>query len=158
MEKYQLLNKMLWLTKGEKGFTLIETMIMLTVILVLLSIAVLPFPKLAANFEKEQFLNQLQADLFFAQSYAIAKQETVEVRFIHKEDRYTIRSRTATANFLVQRNIPDTIRYIDGSLATLSFLQNGNTNSFGTVHFKYRDQYISLIFQIGKGRFYVKEQ
>ncbi|WP_049663160.1 competence type IV pilus minor pilin ComGD [Bacillus sp. FJAT-27231] len=153
-----MFHKRMRLPKEERGFTLMETMVVLTIIIVLLSIAVLPFPKLAAHFEKEQFLNQLQADLFFAQSYAIARQEKVEVKFFYTENCYTIRSLTSTANFLVQRNMPDTIRYMDGSLTILSFLPNGNTNNFGTVRFRYGSRYISLVFQIGKGRFYVTEQ
>ncbi|RJS59682.1 competence type IV pilus minor pilin ComGD [Bacillus sp. PK3_68] len=153
-----MLNKIERCARSDEGFTLVETMVILTVIVVLLSVAVLPFPRVAADFEKQQFLNQLQADLFLAQSYAIAKQEVVEVRFIYTENRYTIRPLTAPTNLFVQRSMPDTIRYVDGSLAKLSFLPNGNTSSFGTVHFEYLDRHISLIFQIGKGRFYVKEQ
>ncbi|KAB7708779.1 hypothetical protein F9802_01110 [Bacillus aerolatus] len=153
-----MLNKMILLLKSEKGFSILEMLLILSIMLVLLSVTVLPLPKLAANFEKKQFFNQLQADLFLAQSYAIAKQDVVEVKFLPAGDRYSIHPVTASSVMLIQRNMPDSIRHVNGSLAKLSFLPNGNTSSFGTVHFKYQDQYISLIFQIGKGRFYVKEQ
>ncbi|MFK2824353.1 competence type IV pilus minor pilin ComGD [Bacillus sp. B190/17] len=153
-----MLNKLAVSIKKEKGFTIIETIIVLMVILVLLSAAVLPFPKLAANFEKEKFLNQLQADLFLAQSYAAAKQEVVEVRFIRANNCYVIRSAALFSDMAIQRELPDTMQYAESSLANLSFLPNGNTTSFGTVRFKYRDRLISVVFQIGKGRFYVKEE
>ncbi|KIL75289.1 hypothetical protein A3781_09345 [Bacillus badius] len=153
-----MFNKMKKAIKEEQGFTMIETMVVLAVVLVVLSITVLSFSRGAAEFEKRQFLNQLRADLFLAQSHAIAKQETVEVRFAYGGNRYTVRTLASSSSFLVQRNIPDAIQYMDGSLAKLSFLPNGNTNSFGTVYFKYGDRYLSLVFQIGKGRFYVKEQ
>lgn len=153
-----MLNKLMQLQKGETGFTVIETMIILTVILILLSVAVLPFPKLAANVEKRQFLNQLQADIFLAQSYAVAKQEKVELRFSSANNSYTVKPFGAAADVIVQRHLPDLVQYTEGSLSKVSFLPNGNTDSFGTVHFNCGDRRVSLIFQIGKGRFYVKEE
>ncbi|PAQ14815.1 hypothetical protein CD798_09150 [Bacillaceae bacterium SAOS 7] len=144
--------------RNQQGVSMLEMLIVLSVFLIILSAAMIPFPKMLDNMEKEKFMDQLQADLYLAQSYAISKQEIVNIQFLTTIDSYRIKTVNVPSEMLAQRELPDSVRHMEGSLQEIWFLPNGNTNRFGTMLFKYKDRYIKVVFQIGKGRFYVEEQ
>ncbi|WP_100331552.1 competence type IV pilus minor pilin ComGD [Bacillus xiapuensis] len=142
---------------SQKGFSMLEIMLMLVIMLVLLAAAIIPLPKQMDRLDKKLFLYQLQADLYWAKSYAITKQETVNLQFLPIEKSYRIRTLSASRKMLVKRKLPASIRHVNGSLDNISFLPNGNANRFGTILFFHKEEYFSIVCQIGKGRFYVKE-
>ncbi|WP_100402352.1 competence type IV pilus minor pilin ComGD [Bacillus sp. FJAT-42315] len=144
--------------RNQQGVSMLEMLIVLSVFLIILSAAMIPFPKMLDNMEKEKFMDQLQADLYLAQSYAISKQEIVNIQFLMTIDSYRIKTVNVPSEMLAQRELPDSIQHMEGSLQEIWFLPNGHTNRFGTMLFKYKDRYIKVVFQIGKGRFYVEEQ
>ncbi|MBM7650465.1 competence protein ComGD [Bacillus ectoiniformans] len=143
---------------NEKGVSLLEVLLVLSVIIVLLMVTVLPFPKMFADIEKKQFVNQLQTDLFYAQSYSISNQVRVNIKFFPGSQGYQIKTIASPSHVLVIRTFPDMIRYVNGTISEILYLPNGNTNRFGSAHFKCQDQLVQLVFQIGKGRFYVKDE
>ncbi|WP_338750071.1 competence type IV pilus minor pilin ComGD [Bacillus sp. FJAT-52991] len=153
-----MLNRSMKHVRNQQGVSMIEMLMVLSIFLIILAAAIIPFPKMLDSMEKEKFIDQLQADLYLAQSHAISKQEIVNVQLLTTRDSYRMKTMTAPSTVLVQRKFPDSIRHLDGSLQEIWFLPNGNTNRFGTMLFKYKDGYIKVVFQIGKGRFYVEEQ
>ncbi|WP_343070788.1 competence type IV pilus minor pilin ComGD [Bacillus sp. REN10] len=144
--------------RNQKGMSMLEILMVLSIVLIILTAAMIPYPKMIENMEKEKFIDQLQADLYLAQSHAISKQQIVNVQLLTTRDAYQMKTLTAPSTILVQRQFPDSIRHLDGSLQEIRFLPNGNTNRFGTMLFQYKEKYIKVVFQIGKGRFYVEEQ
>ncbi|WP_052728939.1 competence type IV pilus minor pilin ComGD [Bacillus thermotolerans] len=152
-----MFHKVFFSLQKDRGFSMLEVLLVLSVMLVLLSVLVLPLPKLTASAEKNQFFYQLQADLFFAQSYAISRQERVEVRFSSNPQGYTVHSLSGSSLSL-HRTMPQSVTYIAGSLSKMTFLPNGNTIEFGLLRFMHRGESISYVVQIGKGRFYVQKE
>lgn len=143
---------------NEKGVSMLEVLMVLTVIIILLTVAILPFPKIFSDIEKRQFVNQLQTDLFYAQSYSISNQVRVNIKFYPGSQGYQIKTIASPSHVLVIRTFPETIRYVNGTISEMLFLPNGNTNRFGSAHFTCGEQLIQLVFQIGKGRFYVNDE
>ncbi len=108
--------------------------------------------------EKQRFFNQLKADLYYGQQYAISHQHEVYVYFIPEQNMYYIKGRD-TKDFLIRRDIPEGITVAIGSQQLFfQFQPDGNINKFGSINiFVGKDKY-RLTFLIGKGRFYVEKE
>lgn len=61
--------------KNQSGFTLIEMLFVLSIILVMASVSVILIRPQYLFFEKERFYSQLKADLLYSQQYAISQQK-----------------------------------------------------------------------------------
>lgn len=146
------------MNSNQKGFTLIESLVVLSIFLIISSITAFTI-KPQYNMEGDQtFISQLKADLYYAQQYAISNQVEVKVNFIPEQNRYIIFERNDLPN-LVERNYSPNIRIISGSLLLyLTFTANGSTEKIGTLYIYTEDKSYRLTVLIGKGRFYVSEE
>ncbi|HZG71970.1 MAG TPA: competence type IV pilus minor pilin ComGD [Chondromyces sp.] len=143
--------------KKEDGYTLLEILLVLTVLVVLLGVAVIPLPKLGQEMDKRIFIAQLHNDLQFAHAKAMAEQQKVQVNF-HTNQKYVIKTLSAVSSETITRSFPQSVRYLEGTMNSIVFLPNGNTDRFGTMTFIVEKEVIKVVFLIGKGRFYVKEE
>lgn len=140
---------------GNKGFTLIEVLIVLLVFTIFLSLSLASFKPLKNTLDKKMIISQLEADLYYAQTYTISRQELVTVQFYPAYNRYLMR--TAKGKVIVDRTWATSAKLIDGSYLSFNILQDGNINKFGTLSFEINGQTFNLIFNIGRGRFRVQE-
>ncbi|WP_368077877.1 competence type IV pilus minor pilin ComGD [Bacillus sp. NTK074B] len=141
---------------AEAGYTLIEILIVLLIFTILLSwvgFSVLP---LKSHTEKELFISQLESDLYQIQSYSINHQTLISLTFYPLTSKYV--AKTGARQTIVSRELPEGIEMVSrNSLEEITFFPDGNTNRFGRVNFKMKDERLHLMFQIGQGRFYVQE-
>ena len=77
----------------ENGFTLIESLIVLSIFLILSLITIFFVKPQYEMTESKEFLTQLQADLFYAQQYAISHQKEVTINIMSDQHYYYIRDR-----------------------------------------------------------------
>lgn len=162
---YQLMGLSLLLSQRNKqmtvkcnGFTLVETLIVLSVFLIM-SFSSFVLLKPTHNFlQSQQFFSQLKSDLFFAQQYAISHQEEVTVHIMPESNYYYIRTRF-NGSVLVERTFSPEIKVREGSLKFyFQYMADGNTNTFGSFYVDIGDKRYRMTLLIGRGRFYVVEE
>ncbi|MDQ0218333.1 type II secretion system protein [Peribacillus cavernae] len=147
-------------SESNRGFTLTETLVVLTIFLLLFSLASGLFPHFLKSQEIDQFLRQFSDDVYFAQSYAISHQQYIEVVI----DQYPGRSgeKYHVANVmkgkLLERNIPKDVTFTRGSMnLRILFAPNGNISTAGVWNVKTSSSSYKMTFNIGKGRFRIEK-
>lgn len=142
----------------EKGFTLIESLIVLSTISILLSFTFVNFSPIMERKVMPQFFDQLANDVLFAQQYAISTKQSVTIVFSPEHNMYIVQSPNEN-KILIQRKYKKDIQIntrINGAI--LRYNQSGNLTNPGRygISYKAKENY-SIIFQLGYGRFYVEK-
>ncbi|MEH7255108.1 competence type IV pilus minor pilin ComGD [Neobacillus niacini] len=142
--------------RNQKGFTLIESLIVLSILLIISSITAFNFKPQYNSTNDKAFISQLKADLYYGQQYAISHQVEVKVFFYEYDYKYSLNS---GSNLLVERNHSPKIRVSQGTIPLyFKFNSNGNVDRFGTLFIRTPQKNYRLTVLIGKGRFYVIEE
>lgn len=144
--------------QAEKGFTLVESLIVLAGFFVLISISLLLLKPQYLSSENEAFLIRLQADLLYGQQYAISHQLDVTVNFLPEKSYYYLHD-SVEGKVIVERYYSESVKVLPGSLSYyFRFLPDGNVNKFGSLYIEVGQKRYRLTVLIGKGRFYVTEE
>lgn len=139
---------------NEKGFTLIESLFVLSTFLLIASLSLLLLRPHHSFLEKEMFFSQLKTDIFYAQHYALTSQKPVTMNFDSRKHYYYVRE--YNGDLLLERYFSDDITVSEGSLKLyLRFNADGNISEFGSLFIYIGDDIYRLTFLIGRGRFYV---
>ncbi|WP_132088321.1 competence type IV pilus minor pilin ComGD [Neobacillus niacini] len=142
--------------RNQKGFTLIESLIVLSIFLIISSITAFNFKPQYNSANDKAFISQLKADLYYGQQYAISHQMEVKVIFYEYDHKYTL---VSGSNPIVERNHSPKIRVSQGTIPLFfKFNPNGNVDRFGTLFIRTAKKNYRLTVLIGKGRFYVIEE
>lgn len=142
--------------RNQKGFTLIESLIVLSIFLIISSITAFSIKPQYYSAVDKAFISQLKADLYYGQQYAIANQMEVKVIFYEYEHMYLI---STVSKQLVERNHSPMITVTQGTIQLVfKFNSNGNVDRFGTLYIRTQQTNYRLTLLIGKGRFYVMEE
>jgi competence protein ComGD len=145
------------MNNNQKGFTLIESLLVLSIFMIISSITVFSLKPQQTVMEDEAFLTQLKADLYNAQQYAISHQVDVSIIFFPTQFRYSIFLQPELPP-IVNRNYSTNINLTEGTIPLyFKYLSDGNVNKFGTLFIQTNNKKYVLTILIGKGRFYVKE-
>jgi competence protein ComGD len=142
------------MTKNENGFTLLESLFVLSIFLLLTSLSLLFLSPNHTSLEKQLFFSQLKADLFLAQQYAITNQEVVLVNFDPENHFYYVKK--TNGKTLIKKEFSEKITVSEGSLKlNFRFSSSGNISSFGSIYIYIEKERYRMTFLIGEGRFYV---
>lgn len=143
---------------NQKGFTLIESLLVLSVFLIISSVTAFSLKPQYMMIDDQSFFTQLKADLFYAQQYAISHQCEVNVIFSETQFKYQVFIRYDLP-VLVERNYSKNMTVYGGSLPLyFRFLPSGNASKFGSFFIKTKDKLFRMTILIGEGRFYVVEE
>lgn len=143
---------------NQKGFTLIESLVVLSIFLIISSITVISIKPQYNMADDETFISQLKADIYYAQQYAISHQKEVKVNFAPNKNSYFIYEHNNSSN-IVERQYSPSIQVSPGSIPLyFKYLPNGNVEQFGSLYIKSKEKSYRLTVLIGKGRFYVIEE
>lgn len=138
-----------------KGFTLIESLIVLSIVAIISTVTLFLMKPYQLFFEKKLFLSQLQSDFYVAQQYAISHQRDITVTILPEQKYYYIRDRY-DAPFVLERYYSSNVNIKPGSLTlSFKFLPNGNANQIGSFYIQIGEKYYRFTMQLGKGRFYI---
>jgi competence protein ComGD len=141
-----------------RGFTLIETLIVLSIVAVITTVTMFEINPKMNRFDNHLFLTQLQSDFYFAQQYAISHQQELTVVFDLQQKRYYIRGKFDSAFTVVEKQFPPKVSVKYGSLPlTFKILPDGNVSHFGSLYIYIDRKEYKLTFLLGKGRFYIVE-
>lgn len=148
------MDKIVETVRDEKGFTLLESLFVLSIFLIISSFSLFLLKPHQVTMEKELFITQLKADLLFAQQHALSTQKLVAVNFVNPRKYYYIRK--YTGEILLEREYSERITVAEGSQPLyFRYHSSGNISSFGSIHIYIGDEIYRMMFQLGKGRFYV---
>ncbi|WP_062104692.1 competence type IV pilus minor pilin ComGD [Bacillus niameyensis] len=141
--------------QSEKGFTLIEMMIVLAVISIILSFSILTLKSFSEMIQKKMFVTQLESDLYYAHSYALNRRETVVFSFSILSNEYN--AVTATGEVIFVRKLPHSIYIEKTNLHSFSITPRGTVSNFGTVNFRHNQKTFKMTVYIGRGRFSIEK-
>jgi competence protein ComGD len=140
---------------NNRGFTLIETLLVLSIVFIISSVTIFNFNPHKNIFIDQLFISQLQSDLYFAQQYAISHQKEVTVHIDQVKNNYTLSVETKP---ILERVFTTEVVWEEASLLlTFRFLRDGNINKIGVIYFTINQRKYKLTILLGKGRFYVVE-
>ncbi|KAB7670018.1 competence type IV pilus minor pilin ComGD [Bacillus sp. B1-b2] len=140
----------------ESGFTLVEMLIALSLFTILASFSILLLKPQQTALTENNFITQLQADLYYGQTYALANQQLVQVKIFPAIKRYYLHEEIGTG-YLVNRYYDPSVEFLNQSSISFYILPNGNFSRFRSYDFSIANQKYRITTLIGKGRFYVTE-
>jgi competence protein ComGD len=144
--------------KSERGFTLLETIFVLSIFLTIASISTILLKPHFHFLEKQQFMTHFKADLLYGQQYAISRQVRVNVYIFPERNYYYLREANSGEQIL-GREIPERITLRKGTMPlNFQFLPDGNMDRFGSIYMINDKDWYRMTFLIGKGRFYVTKE
>ncbi|MFC5559264.1 competence type IV pilus minor pilin ComGD [Ureibacillus thermophilus] len=136
--------------KDEKGFTLLEMLLVLMIVLLIGGITSSFSIKVTEKMIVDQFFHQLKLDIQMAQMWAIEHEKSCYVSFSSAK-KYKIFHQMNEV--LLEREIPELITFSNlSTLSTLSINSKGIVRNFGTLTFHTPDGVKLLIINIDKGR------
>ncbi|MFC0188285.1 competence type IV pilus minor pilin ComGD [Fictibacillus aquaticus] len=141
---------------GEDGFTLAEVMIVLLALSLLTGAGWYSFQSFHKSVQTKAFLKSLKKDLYFTQQTAAVNESFVTFVF-HQDHTYSVRMGAAKVYKKVV--YPEFIT-VEPITMPLSIVYNprGNISQGGMLMIRAGKKRFHLVFQIGKGRFYVEER
>ena len=147
----------------EKGFTLLETILVLMITSSLLLFPVLLIENVTESVQIDLFFRELTSKITNMQSYAILHDQTTDIQFNPEEN--TIKFRIVDAN--VQNDIlnetwelDDTYYCLKGKTTkTFGFKRGtGNITKSNRISFHTTQGEYELIYLMGSGRFEIREK
>lgn len=124
------MNKFKW---NEKGFTMIEMLLVLSIVMVVSSCVVFLTSTKMKDMEEERFYRQLHLDIMRLQAISIGGNRYTYLNFPNNRTRYKAESAGVV---WFEKDLPKNMRLGDEStLKGISFHPNGNVNSFGNLLF-----------------------
>lgn len=133
----------------EKGFTIIEMLLVLSIVMVVSSSVILLSASKLEEMEEERFYKQLHLDIQRIQAISIGENKYTYIYFINNRRSYQARS----ANIILfEKELPRNMHLADEStIKTISFHPNGNLNNFGNLLFETERGEKRITLYIGRG-------
>ncbi|TPV44017.1 comG operon protein ComGD [Bacillus dicomae] len=141
----------------QKGFTLLEMLLVLFAISVLSMVTYFNVHSLYEKQKIEQFLRQFSNDILYMQQLAINRQKHYTLRW-HK-DRHMYYIGESSKNLSIIKREYDSDIQIDLNTFPnpMTYNPSGNINRGGTILLSYRSYKYEIVFQLGRGRFTYRE-
>lgn len=140
--------------ENASGFTLVEMLIVLIIIMVLTILIVPNMFKMIQKFETTTFFKQLNSDILYIQNETMSQAR--EYRLVLKQDQQHYYIVNYENKIVKEIKIPDGINYSNVQ-TTIRFNLRGNVFNPRTIYFKDKDTSYKLVLPLGKGRHYIEE-
>lgn len=141
----------------QKGFTLLEMLLVLFAISVLSMVTYYNVHSLYEKQKIEQFLRQFSNDILYMQQLAISRQKHYTLRW-HKERNMYYIGESGTNLFIIKREYDNDIQMDLNTFPNpMTYNPSGNINRGGTILLSYRSYKYEIVFQLGRGRFTYRE-
>jgi competence protein ComGD len=143
--------------RNNSGHTLTELIIALFILSTVAQITLLSFNEFHLAKVDRDFIEILSSDLMYAQQWAISNEKSVTVRINNSDHSYTINDSVYVV--LQKRYFDPGMRFEKGTIdfSTITFKSNGSVDKAGTILLYTPHDHYKIVFNLGKGRFYVKE-
>ncbi|PGK36351.1 competence protein ComG [Bacillus anthracis] len=141
----------------EKGFTLLEMLLVLFAISVLSMVTYFNVHSLYEKQKIEQFLRQFSNDILYMQQLAINRQKHYTLRW-HKDRHMYYIGESSTNLSIIKREYDSDIQIDLNTFPNpMTYNPSGNINRGGTILLSYRSYKYEIVFQLGRGRFTYRE-
>lgn len=145
-------------SSDESGFTLLESLTVLAIATIMLTVVFAVMPPTIQKQADMQFVEQFVRDLHHAQQYAIATGERVRVIVDHQNKSYAVRPLNMDVKSIITRSYSKSIQIEETTLTkNLIFNSTGSANSSGRILIKSRDYVYELTIYIGEGKMNVQK-
>ena len=138
--------------KNEQGYTLIEMLLVLFIVMCLTGIVTKISMKVSEAKEIDRFFTQLQLDIQFIQMYSMQQREVVSMKFEEPTNRYIIKKDFHTIDY--ERPFPKDVEFlpVSSTFVTVVYNANGNVNRAGTLYFETPVGIKKVVITLGVGR------
>ncbi|BCD25134.1 ComG operon protein 4 [Bacillus cereus] len=141
----------------QKGFTLLEMLLVLFAISVLSVVTYFHVHSLYEKQKIEQFLRQFSNDILYMQQLAINRQKHYTLRW-HKDRHMYYIGESSTDHSIIKREYDSDIQLDLNTFPNpMTYNPSGNINRGGTILLSYRSYKYEIVFQLGRGRFTYRE-
>ncbi|MDA1642919.1 MULTISPECIES: comG operon protein ComGD [unclassified Bacillus cereus group] len=141
----------------QKGFTLLEILLVLFAISVLSMVTYVNVHSLYEKQKIEQFLRQFSNDILYMQQLAINRQKHYTLRW-HKDRHMYYIGESSTDLSIIKREYDSDIQLNLNTFPNpMTYNPSGNINRGGTILLSYRSYKYEIVFQLGRGRFTYRE-
>ncbi|MDC3413402.1 prepilin-type N-terminal cleavage/methylation domain-containing protein [Aquibacillus sp. 3ASR75-11] len=143
---------------NEKGFTLLEVVVVLGITVMLLFIGIKIPLSVIDHQTTKQFFERFQSDMLRMQQETTLTSEYIRMTIYPDRHTYEIR-KGGTGKLMIKREIPEGWEINLRTLSQpLSFLRNGNIQNPGTFSITTNDSTFLITFPFGKARSYIVKQ
>lgn len=152
----QVVNFFLGKSRNERGFTLIEMLLVLVIVGVIVS-AVLPLSveQIQRHMHKKT-MNQIELAIRMAQTMAMEEQTTVFCE-VFRETRFVIK-KSIVGEPIYEQNLPEGLQMeITTARGRIQFQPSGNVTQIGRLRFYTESEEVYYTINLGKGRFLLHE-
>ncbi|MDM5249194.1 MULTISPECIES: competence type IV pilus minor pilin ComGD [unclassified Lysinibacillus] len=138
--------------KSERGYTFVEMIIVLFIVMCLSVIVVKYSLKAAETRELERFFTQIQLDIQYIQTYSMHQREYISMKFESSSKRYIIKKDFYTE--LYERPFPKGVEFIpeSNSVHTIIYNYYGTVMTPGTIYFNTPQGIKKVVITLGRGR------
>jgi len=141
--------------KSESGFTLIEMLIVLVMIMVLTILIVPNMFKMIQKYETNAFFKQLNSDILYIQNETMSQAKEYRIVLQANQQYYYIIN---FENKIVKEvKVPEGINYSNVQ-TTIKFNVRGSIFNPRTIYFNDKETAYKLVLPLGKGRHYIEER
>ena len=141
----------------QKGFPLLEMLLVLFAISVLSMVTYFHVHSLYEKQKIEQFLRQFSNDILYMQQLAINRQKHYTLRW-HKDRHMYYIGESSTDHSIIKREYDSDIQLDLNTFPNpMTYNPSGNINRGGTILLSYRSYKYEIVFQLGRGRFTYRE-
>lgn len=130
---------------------MIESLIVLSIVMIILGTLAYGSFNLNKSMEEKHFVKMIERDLLIGHTYAITNNQYVWFTYRFEDNTYFL---SVNQQMLIKRKLPDHISFQPGQrMNYFYFSPSGNISRFGTLTFYIGENTYNIIFTIGKGRF-----
>lgn len=144
--------------KQEEGITIIESLLVLSLVSVFISLPVIQFSRLSQKAETEVFIEAFNSSLTLAQNYAVLNDEwtAVDLKPAHGEITFRV---VGKRNHPIEHTLklPEHIQLLNSGTEFRFSRKSGNMGSYGPVRFRTPEGVVEFAFQMGSGRFEIRK-
>ena len=142
-------------TKNEKGYTLLELLVVIALIAIVLSVSIPSF-KIVFNTAEKKELMELKKDLIYARNKAVMENDIYTIKLFIKQNRYqiikkgviVIKDKTMSAGIIIKENNISNI---------VDFYPTGAPSKAGTIELRNKkNQVIFITINIATGKINLK--
>lgn len=143
---------------GEKGFTLVESLLVLLIIAILTAIIIPISNRWVMEKEEEQAISALVAAIYAVQSYSMAHEVYTKLVFSRSDGRTFYTAAAIDNRQLFRQELPEGMS-ISGSsnLKMIEFHGNGDVFNFGKLIIIGKSGKTTITFQFQRGRMIISE-
>jgi competence protein ComGD len=142
-------------SSNEKGFTLIEMLVVLSIVMIITSSVIFVSIARLEETEEKRFFKQFHLDVQRMQMIAISEGNLMRLTFVDGGTKYIVDHRDV---IFYENDLPSTVRLSgDSPLKGLSYHPNGVIKQFGVMRFETKKENKRVVFYIGQGRMNYEE-